>query len=108
PADADHGGDAKIMGSAQRRLAAAVMQHGSLLLERNRGVPGEASHPGLRELTRNRLSPADARPLAERWLRVVADSLAMKLVAEEGPFAPEALVRERARRFADCRWTGRR
>ena len=48
--DGRFGSDAKILGSAQRRLRGAVLQHGSLLLAANRLVPEESRHPGLEEL----------------------------------------------------------
>jgi len=100
--------DAKVLGSAQRRLAAAVVQHGSLLLHRNRDVGPSAGHPGLADLVPE-FQPASAvRPLVERWLAAVADALGAAVVAEPGPSGDPETLRERAQAFAAPRWIDRR
>ncbi len=64
----------KILGSAQRRLQAAVLQHGSLLLERPT-APGESGrHPGLRDLANGAVGPL--RPLVAGWLERIARRVA--------------------------------
>ena len=98
----------KVLGSAQRRLAATVLQHGSLLLARNQDVSGAASHPGLAELAPGGLAPTAVPALAERWLGLIAEGLGMRLVWEPGRFHERPGVAERATRFADARWTFRR
>lgn len=98
----------KVMGSAQRRLAAAVLQHGSLLLRRNPDVGGPASHPGLEDLVVGGFPAASVRPLAERWLVLLATALGMRRVEEPGRLADEPVMREQARGFASRRWTDRR
>jgi lipoate-protein ligase A len=54
----------KIVGSAQRRRRGAILQHGSILLRRSEYAP---EYPGLSELTRRAIPPADFdRQLGER------------------------------------------
>ena len=86
----------KVMGSAQRRLAATVLQHGSLLVRRNLDVAPAASHPGLDDLIGGGFPVAAVRPLVT------------EVVEESGRFQDEQLVREKAREFASERWTWRR
>lgn len=99
----------KVMGSAQRRLAAAVLQHGSLLLARNPTVAAGAAHAGVADLV-----PAAAaggpRSLAGDWLEAVAAALGATIDLQPGPFvaAEGAAVARARRRFADAAWTGRR
>lgn len=108
--DAEVGGARghKIMGSAQRRFHATVLQHGSLLLARNRHVGRGAGHPGLEDLAAGRFSAASVRPLVERWLALVAVGLGSQAMTTAAGFADENLVRRRAAGFADDRWTDRR
>ncbi len=56
---------AKIAGSAQRRRRGAILQHGSVLLERSQAAPELA---GLRELTGVLLAPDE---LAAAWLKAI-------------------------------------
>lgn len=107
-AESPDGRGHKILGSAQRRLAAAVLQHGSLLVRRNRDVTGSACHPGLDDLAPRGFPGERAAALVERWLDLVAVSLGARLVREVGRFIGEPSVQERAARFADPRWTHRR
>lgn len=107
-AEAAGGRGHKVMGSAQRRLAATVLQHGSLLLRRNREVAPVASHPGLADLVPEGVSATSVPRLAERWLARVAAALGARVVDEPGPFRAGEVVRERARFFASPRWTDRR
>lgn len=98
----------KVMGSAQRRLASAVLQHGSLLLRRNRDVGPAAGHPGLAELVPEGLPATASRTLAERWLDAVSAALGARLVEESGPFRDREAMWERARFLASPRWIDRR
>ncbi|HZT79572.1 MAG TPA: lipoate--protein ligase family protein [Gemmataceae bacterium] len=59
-------GEAKVVGSAQRKLRGALMQHGAILLEQSPHTP---SLPGIRELTGRRLA-------AEEVAAAVAEELA--------------------------------
>ena len=100
---------AKVMGSAQRRLGTAVLQHGSLLLAACPRVADAARHVGLAELARGRVDWT-ARSLAERWIAGIA--VAGGLTTAEQPAAFAANLGERAAvrdaHFRDPRWTGRR
>ena len=98
----------KVMGSAQRRLAATVLQHGSLLLRRNSDVPLAASHPGLDDLAEGGFSAALIRPLVAAWIAAVAAPLGIEVVEESGRFKDEDVVRGKSHEFASDRWTWRR
>ncbi|HIQ23119.1 MAG TPA: lipoate--protein ligase family protein [Planctomycetes bacterium] len=69
PGDVVAGG-VKVAGSAQRRSATAVLQHGSVLLDRSRCAPDV---PGLADLAGPGI---DDRALIGPWLRRLADRLA--------------------------------
>jgi len=107
-AGAEGGRGHKVMGSAQRRLASTVLQHGSLLLHRNRSVGPSASHPGLADLVPGFLPETAVRPLVERWLAGVAAALGARVLKEPGAFVDEEILRARAQIFASPRWTDRR
>jgi lipoate-protein ligase A len=100
--------DPKIMGSAQRRLAGVVLQHGSLLVEANPAVGPEARHAGIEELAPG--VSASLPELAAGWLRRVADSCGAAIDWRSGGFRPgrEAEIAGCAERFRQDRWTGRR
>lgn len=98
----------KVMGSAQRRLAATVLQHGSLLLRRNVDVPTAASHPGLDDLADARFPAAAVRPLVTAWLATVAATLGVEVAEEAVSFQDEEIVSVKARGFASEQWTWRR
>ncbi len=106
----------KIMGSAQRRMAGTVLQHGSLLLHRNTGVTGKACHPGLFDLVASGLNagvpggiPND-KELLRRWLEAVALSHGGTLEEQSGSFRQTAIreIDEFSDGFREDRWTGRR
>ena len=102
-------GDAKVMGSAQRRLAGVVLQHGSLLLRGNAEVSGAARHPGITELVPTASLPGP-RGLARAWAMRIAAALGTAVSEEVGAFgdvwADE--VAAGAARFRDPRWMNRR
>lgn len=108
--------DPKIMGSAQRRLGTAVLQHGSLLLSANRSVGPAARHDGLAELVSGDPTPLpesgcwDTRAIVDRWLELAGEPLGMAGEFQPEPFQSgrEAAIELRAARFRDPRWTGRR
>jgi lipoate-protein ligase A len=87
-------GEAKIVGSAQRRRQRAVMQHGSILLARSAAAP---ELPGIQELTANKLASEE---LADCWLPRLAQRLNCQLIREELS-EPE---RENVRHFAAERY----
>ncbi|MFM7109176.1 MAG: biotin/lipoate A/B protein ligase family protein [Planctomycetaceae bacterium] len=100
-------GDAKILGSAQRRLAAAVVQHGSLLLRRAEGVGEAARHPGLFDLHAE-AAAVGPDALARRWLEAVARGGGVAW--RTGAFARgrEARISSLAGTFGTARWLERR
>jgi len=114
----------KIMGSAQRRLAGAVLQHGSLLLRGNTLVGGAARHVAVSDLLAEvRLPEAqgldaegldaeglDAEGLAREWGRRIAATLGATVGEEDSPFCRgrEQEVAALASRFRELRWTLRR
>jgi lipoyl(octanoyl) transferase len=96
-------GEAKIVGSAQRRRRGAVLQHGSILLARSRCAPELL---GIQELTGAAIDPAD---LACRWIRRLAarlgatpndeelssEEISRAQALEEGTFAATDFVERR-------------
>jgi len=93
----------KIAGSAQRRTARAILQHGSLLLGRSAAAP---ELPGLADLVGRDM---DEPTLMEAWLARLADRWALRMVADELGEAERtratALV---AAKYGAQRWTLRR
>jgi lipoate-protein ligase A len=98
----------KVLGSAQRRLAGAVLQHGSLLVRANPRVGPEARHPGLLDLYAE-VCP-DVAHLAGAWLTSVARLDGAGVAWQESGFIAgrEAAVAAAAGRFATDRWLERR
>lgn len=97
----------KLLGSAQRRLAGCVLQHGSLLLRANAVVGPEARHPGLWDIAAVGATP---RELAEAWIARVSRAAGLRAAWQADGFLPgrrEALS-SAAARFADPCWTRRR
>jgi lipoate-protein ligase A len=99
----------KIMGSAQRRLAGVVLQHGSLLLHGNTGVGGPARHPAVADMVVGPSVP-DESGLLRAWGARIAHGLGAAVCEENAPFVRgRALEVERvAARFREERWTARR
>ena len=96
-------GRTKLAGSAQRRSAGAVLQHGSVLLARSPAAP---ELPGLKELTKR---PLRASQLTETWLEALCGRLG--LARQDRPLSPS----ERGRvaelvdaKYATEAWTLRR
>lgn len=100
----------KVMGSAQRRLATVVLQHGSLLVRHGDDVTGTARHRSLAELRPELLRTSSPRALAESWLARIAERLRGTIINERSPWSRGAVegVAGRAARFRDERWTARR
>ena len=99
----------KIMGSAQRRLAGVVLQHGSLLLRGNTAVGGPARHPAVADIEGGQPVPEEAG-LSRAWGTRIARGLGVVLREEGAPFrrGRESEVDAVAARFRDERWTARR
>lgn len=99
----------KILGSAQRRLRGAVLQHGSLLLRSPPLARAAARHPGLLDLH----GPAAAwglRELLTAWLDRVAAAAGGLLECRTAAFGSTraAAVATAAARFRDPAWLARR
>jgi lipoyl(octanoyl) transferase len=96
-------GKDKICGSAQRRLQAGILQHGSLLLARSAAAPRLA---GLSELTGKAW---DIQDVLEPWRREIASRLHLAL--EPQPLTPLELDRVRQlviEKYDAARWNRRR
>jgi lipoate-protein ligase A len=101
--------DPKILGSAQRRLAAAVVQHGSLLLTSNPGVGADARHPGLAEVGGG-VCLGSLRGVAESWTDRIAAAGGLGVAWQPAPFATgrEAELASALPRYREARWLERR
>ncbi len=93
-------GEAKLLGSAQRRIPGCVMQHGSLILDRRFDA-----HPG----THLHNPPAEQ---VAGWIDAFVTRVAERLglLAAAGEWTPTALadVAERRRKFAGNEWNALR
>ena len=108
-AASEGGPSSKIMGSAQRRLAGVVLQHGSLLLRGNTTVGGAARHPAVADLVVGVQVPGEVA-LARAWGRRIARELGATLCEEDAPFlrGREPEIVSLAARFREEWWTARR
>jgi len=101
--------DHKILGSSQRRLKAAVLQHGSLLLSSPRNLRSAAAHAGLRDL-----HPAagdwEGRDLAAAWLARLSAAAGLEWRLAAGGFVPghTAAIAAGAVRHREPAWLHRR
>ncbi len=96
-------GAEKVVGSAQRRRAGAILQHGSLLISRSALTP---ELPGIAEL-----APVDSDPLAWASLLGRAIPAALNLNSIDGDFSSDLLQRADALAFDVYRnssWTRKR
>lgn len=95
----------KIVGSAQRRRRGAVLQHGSVLLNRSPAAPELA---GIEQISGVSISPDW---LAERWSPALAAALQLELRAYEPRGGEDVMKRAeqlRAEKYAALAWTHRR
>ncbi len=100
----------KVMGSAQRRGAGGLLQHGSLLLETSPYAP---ELPGLRELCEWPATKRDAQLKAETIQDAIAAELGHRLGVSWTTGACSDRERQHAQaetriRFASSKWTQRR
>lgn len=93
----------KVVGSAQRRRAGAILQHGSILLKRSATTP---EFPGLADLF-----PVDEAPdsWADDMVEAIASALELhtRTADMDGPMSRRAAEIEREV-YRDPGWTGRR
>jgi lipoate-protein ligase A len=94
-------GGAKVVGSAQRKRAGAVLQHGSILLAASPAAP---HLPGVRERTGVTIAPA---ALAEAVATAFTDIVGWRLVAREWSLGPRA-AELAADRYRQAAWNDRR
>jgi lipoate-protein ligase A len=93
----------KILGSAQRRYRGAILQHGSLLLERSPAAP---ELPGLSDLIDLTVSAADVAQAVRSRLAV---SIRLQLFAAALPPELESKAAELANnKYGSPAWTNRR
>lgn len=99
----------KLLGSAQRRLKSAVLQHGSLLLDTPQEVGKSAAHRGLADLY-----PAarhwSQESLVAAWLGRIREATGTEIGVGSGSFATCHVdtIAAAALRFGDPAWLGRR
>jgi lipoate-protein ligase A len=101
-------GDPKILGSAQRRLAGAVVQHGSLLVRAGTALARAADHPGLDDLHPG--FAADVPAFVSGWLERVAAGLGGRVIRQAGDFLRDrgTEVARVAAGYREAGWLGRR
>lgn len=93
----------KIAGSAQRRRRGAILQHGSVLLDRSRAAPGLL---GIAQIAGKRLT---AEELIAGWSRKIAISLGVTLLPSAWTAAEIELAETvLSTRFASPDWLQRR
>ncbi|MEO8493563.1 MAG: biotin/lipoate A/B protein ligase family protein [Planctomycetota bacterium] len=93
-------GDAKVVGSAQRRHLGALLQHGSILLARS---PHAEALPGLAELTGAPISPSK---LLQDWSQRLGRHFGFDFAPSSLSAAEASLAIDIERdRFAHARWT---
>jgi lipoate-protein ligase A len=95
----------KIVGSAQRRRRGAVLQHGSVLLDRSPAAPELA---GIEQISGVSILP---EWLVERWSPTLADALQLELHAYQPRHGEDVMQRAeqlRAEKYAASAWTHRR
>lgn len=93
----------KVGGSAQRRHARAVVQHGSVLLRQSAFAP---ELPGLAELAGVAINASE---LAEAWATPLAERLALTpILGEMSDFERRSADKIRIGKFADHAWSTKR
>lgn len=105
PTDDGH----KILGSAQRRLSAAVLQHGSLLLDTPRWDGHSPGYPGLSDVFPTTRQWSQAELVAD-WLTMLSERTGASNPVMAGSFVDEyaVVIADGATRFGDPAWLGRR
>jgi len=95
--------NAKVVGSAQRRLQGAMLQHGSILLARS---PNAAALPGLAELSGTTVIHCE---LVQDWSQRLGKQFGFEFAASSLTETELSLALSIERtRFADQRWTRKR
>ncbi|HMO15599.1 MAG TPA: hypothetical protein PKD64_16485 [Pirellulaceae bacterium] len=99
-------GDHKVLGSAQRRVDGALLQHGSILLQRSAFAP---ELPGILDLNRQPEATPDERALFDQFNQSIADKLELTFEQTSLTESERQLAQtiEHAR-FANQKWTQKR
>ncbi len=93
----------KILGSAQRRHRGAILQHGSLLMERSPAAP---ELPGWKDLS---TAPATAESLTPQLVEHLANRLNFHLNPHQLPTELQSLASDLANsKYGAASWTNRR
>lgn len=95
----------KIVGSAQRRRRGAVLQHGSVLLDRSPAAPELA---GIKQISGKSITP---QWLADHWSNVLAACLQLELRRNQPRHGEDVMKRAeqlRMEKYAAAAWTRRR
>lgn len=103
-------GSLKVMGSAQRRLAGRVLQHGSLLLGRCDAGGAAMARDGLGELAARDGQARGFADIGSAWAARLAEACGLGL-RHAGPFLSggrEKRAALQAERFTSPAWLGRR
>jgi lipoate-protein ligase A len=95
-------GGHKIAGSAQRRHQRAILQHGSVLLDRSVCAP---ELPGIRDLAGNRFEIEELRFC---WQQRLAAQLELHFIEDLAPSAVEQQAQEFLLKFSSEAWNFRR
>lgn len=96
-------GDVKIAGSAQRRVAGAVLQHGSVLIQRSTAAPELA---GINETTGMAFTPGE---LAQVWQDQLAEVLGFRWARNQLSRREEARVARIVEgKYGHFTWTEKR
>lgn len=99
-------GSHKILGSAQRRQGAVLLQHGSLLMERSCWAP---ELPGLRDLTEEPSQVPASDVLIAQWSDRICQGLDRAPVLGQMDQVERVVADQLvAERFADYHWNRRR
>ncbi|MBL9161140.1 MAG: lipoate--protein ligase family protein [Planctomycetaceae bacterium] len=95
----------KIVGSAQRRRRGAVLQHGSVLLDRSPAAPELA---GIKQISGKSITP---RWLVDHWSNVLAACLQLEFHRNQPRHGEDVMKRAeqlRIEKYAAVAWTRRR
>lgn len=103
-------GQAKLLGSAQRRLQAAVVQHGTLLWTANPAVAPSSRHAGVADVARDAGVSLACDLTVDAWLSGIGAAAGLAIVVQQGCTWDRAgpIIGELAARFRDPTWTDRR
>ncbi len=109
--DASVARGAKVMGSAQRRRAKAVLQHGSILVHTNKDVGLSGQHAGLLDLPGSGIETTEGIDACiQMWLHGLSSMLCADIEEQPHSFiaSDPSGFEDNLERFSHSRWTFRR